>query len=141
MCGAELCDATEHLAIDQRSRNNVLRRLKLRYEARQKQMTVEVRRGTCEFPRHQLRSETNQPFASLWQACVTGSSQRPVAEPDKDAASCDLPVMQIDYCYTFTQSRYEAEEGEEQHGGEDQPMGEGRHPRRRKSSIKEMNAV
>ena len=121
-------------------KNKVLRRLKLHYQVLEKQMTSEAARKmfaeqerdpevprapALPSPRQQgLHSVTHQPFAPWCQACViersrqSPRSQKPEKEPDKDAASSNVPVIQVDYCYTFTRSRSEGdEEGQDESGG------------------------
>ena len=78
-----------------------------------------------------LHAITHQPFQPWCQACVLGRSRQSPhkavsleareEEVKKDAKEL-RPVIQIDYCYTFTKKRGEQQLEEVEQGDEDQKM-------------------
>ena len=115
-------------------KNKVLNRLKNHYEVLQKQLASDVaKRLYQEQERHpdtikapvlpsplqqELHAVTHQPFQPWCQACVLGRSRQSPHEKRDDEKDDQLqqdekrPIIQIDYCYTFTRERAEAEDGD-----------------------------
>ncbi|CAE7198879.1 unnamed protein product [Symbiodinium sp. CCMP2456] len=129
----ELCD---RLGLSRAGpKSKVLRRLKGHHEILEKQMTTEVARkmflerdrpanlpATPILPsarQQELHNATHQPFASWCEACLLGRSRSSphlrVPEPGIEAKDTEenVPVIQVDYCYTFTKARQEVTEKQE----------------------------
>ena len=121
----------------------ILKRLRSHYEVLEKQMSTEVARkmyaeaerepGTLKTPvlpssrQQELHNITHHPFQPWCEACVLGRSRqnphksRPAEHEGDEVPDSvpDKPVVQIDYCYTFTKHRWQGQ-GEQAAQGDDQ---------------------
>ena len=113
-------------------KHKVLRRLKNYHEVLEKQMATEVaqkmymeRDRPPDLPptpllpsarQQELHNVTHQPFVSWCEACVLGRSRasphlrKPEAGVEAKDVEENVPVIQVDYCYTFSKSRQEIPE-------------------------------
>ena len=113
----------------------VLRRLKDHHVVMERQMATELAKKvfadrdrsalpfrTPTMPsafQQELHEITHQPFAPWCSACVMGRSRQSPHDKASEDKKCDAngktgPVLQVDYCYTFTRSPNAKEELKEQ---------------------------